>query len=215
MKNEDVNKKQPTDELTELRRRVAELEKSEKRLQQVEEALRESEEGHRDIIESSKDIIFMLSQDGTIISLNTAFETVTGWQREQWIGKNFQPLVHPDDLPLKVLVYQQFFGEKMQMQGFELRILSKPGGYITMEFTVKPQIRDRRVVGYQGIARDITYHKRTEEALQQSEEKYRTLIENIQDGVFLIQDSKIEFANEAFARMCGYTVEEVNGKDFR
>ncbi|VVB86143.1 Methyl sulfide methyltransferase-associated sensor [uncultured archaeon] len=215
MKNEDVNKKQPADELIELRQRVAELEKSEKRLRQVEEALRESEGYHRDLIESSKDIIFTLSPDGTITSLNTAFETVTGWQREQWIGKNFQPLVHPDDLPLKLLVYQCAFGEKMQPQGFELRVLSKPGDYIAMEFTVKPQTHDGKVVGYQGIARDITWHKSAEEALQQSEEKYRTLIENIQDGVFLIQDGKIEFANEAFARMCGYTVEEVIGKDFR
>ncbi len=210
-----MNKEQPADELIKLRRKVAELEKSEKRLQQVEEALHESEGRYREIVESAKDIIFTLSQDGTITSLNAAFETVTGWQREQYIGKNFQPLVHPDDLPLEVLVYQYIFGEKTHPQGFELRILSKSGGYITMGFTVMPQTHDRRVVGYQGIARDITYHKRTEEALQQSEEKYRTLIENIQDGVFLIQDGKIEFANEAFARMCGYTVEEVIGKDFR
>ncbi len=210
-----MNKKQPADELIKLRRKVAELEKSEKRLQQVEEALQESEGRYREIVESTKDIIFTLSQDGTIISLNAAFETITGWQREQWIGKNFQPLVHPDDLPLKVLVYQHIFAEKKQPQGFELRILSKPGDYMTMEFTVKPQTRDGKVVGYQGIARDITWHKRAKEALQQSEEKYRTLIENIQDGVFLIQDGKIEFANEAFARMTGYTMEEIIGKDFR
>ncbi len=214
MKNEDESKA-TADELIKLRRKVAELEKSEKRLQQVEEALHESEGRYREIVESVKDIIFTLSQDGMITSLNAAFEIVTGWQREQWIGKNFQPLVHPDDLPLKLLVYQRVFGEKIQLQGFELRILSKSGDYITMEFTVKLQTHNRRVVGYQGIARDITYHKRTEEALQQSEEKYRTLIDNIQDGVFLIQDGKIEFANEAFARMCGYTVEEVIGKDFR
>ncbi|SNQ62585.1 PAS domain-containing hybrid sensor histidine kinase/response regulator [Candidatus Methanoperedens nitratireducens] len=200
MKNEDESKA-TADELIKLRRKVAELEKSEGR--------------YREIVENVKDIIFTLSPEGTITSLNTAFETVTGWQREQYIGKNFQPLVHPDDLPLEVLVYRCIFGEKIHPQGFELRILSKSGGYITMEFTVKPQTHDRRVVGYQGIARDITYHKRTEEVLQQSEEKYRTLIENIQDGVFLIQDGKIEFANEAFARMCGYTVEEVIGKDFR
>jgi len=51
--------------------------------------------------------------------------------------------------------------------------------------------------------------------LKQSEEKYRTLIDNIQDGVFIIQDAKIQFANESFARIGGYTVEEVIGKDFQ
>ncbi len=47
-----------------------------------------------------------------------------------------------------------------------------------------------------------------------AEEKYHKLIDNIQDGVFIIQDGKIQFANEAFARVAGYTVEEVTGKDY-
>ncbi|CAG0958987.1 two-component system, cell cycle sensor histidine kinase and response regulator CckA [Methanosarcinales archaeon] len=62
---------------------------------------------------------------------------------------------------------------------------------------------------------EITERKIAEEALKQSEEKYRKLIDNIQDGVFIIQDTKIQFANEAFARVAGYTVEGVIGKDFR
>ncbi len=53
-----------------------------------------------------------------------------------------------------------------------------------------------------------------ENALREGEEKYRTLIENIQDGVFLIQDGELKFVNEAFARIPGYTVEEILGLDF-
>ncbi len=47
-----------------------------------------------------------------------------------------------------------------------------------------------------------------------AEENYRTLIENIQDGIFIIQDAKIQFANEAFANIAGYAMEEVIGKSF-
>lgn len=54
-----------------------------------------------------------------------------------------------------------------------------------------------------------------EKALSKSEEKYCILVENIHDGVFLIQDEKIQFANEAFARMAGYPVEEITGMDYR
>jgi PAS domain S-box-containing protein len=75
--------------------------------------------------------------------------------------------------------------------------------------------KDGNIASFLGIHHDITERKRAEKALQQSEEKYRTLIDNIQDGVFLIQDAKIQFANEAFARIAGYTVEEITGKDFR
>jgi PAS domain S-box-containing protein len=57
--------------------------------------------------------------------------------------------------------------------------------------------------------------ERAEETLRTSEEKYRTLVDNIQDGVFVIQDAKMQFINGAFARMLGYTVEEVTGMDFR
>ena len=72
-----------------------------------------------------------------------------------------------------------------------------------------------KIIGFCGIARDITERKRTEEALKQSEEKYRALINNIQDGVFVIQDDKLQFANEAFVRMAGYKLEEIIGMDFK
>jgi PAS domain S-box-containing protein len=71
------------------------------------------------------------------------------------------------------------------------------------------------ITGFLAIQRDITEHKSAVEALEQSKEKYYILIDNVQDGVFIIQDGKIQFANEAFARMGGFTVEEVIGKDFR
>lgn len=64
------------------------------------------------------------------------------------------------------------------------------------------------------IAGAIKY-KQAEEALRASEEQYRTLIDNIQDGVFLIYERKLEFANDAFARMIGYDVEDLIGRDFK
>lgn len=62
---------------------------------------------------------------------------------------------------------------------------------------------------------DISERKQAEMALRQSEEKHRLLIKNIQDGVFIIQDGVLQFVNEAFARMVGYTVEELTGREFR
>ena len=67
----------------------------------------------------------------------------------------------------------------------------------------------------QELRGEISDRQRVEEALQESEEKYRILIENIQDGVFLMQDLGIRFVNEAFAKMVGYAVDEVVGMDFQ
>jgi PAS domain S-box-containing protein len=65
------------------------------------------------------------------------------------------------------------------------------------------------------LRNEIIERRQAEEALQESEEKYRTLIENIQDGVFILQDLKMQFVNEAFVKMVGYTVDEFAGMDFR
>jgi PAS domain S-box-containing protein len=73
---------------------------------------------------------------------------------------------------------------------------------------------DKNTIALPPTVRDVTERKRAEEALQQSEEIYRMLIDNMQDGVFIIQDGKIQFFNEAFARTAGYTVEETLGRDF-
>ncbi len=54
-----------------------------------------------------------------------------------------------------------------------------------------------------GLEKSKIQCKQAETALQQSEEKYRTLIDNTQDGIFIIQDAKVQFANEAFAKMVG------------
>ncbi|MCX9012708.1 MAG: PAS domain S-box protein [Candidatus Methanoperedens sp.] len=181
----------------------------------AEEALRQSEERYRSLVDNAKDIIFTLSTDGTFASLNPWFETVTGWSRSDWLGKTFPGIIHPDDLPFVRELFQHILLGEVSPSSFELRVLSKSGMYIIMDFVVTPQVLDGEVVKVLGICRDITERKRVEEALKLSEEKYRTLIDNIQDGVFIIQDAKIQFANEAFARIAGYTVEEITGKDFQ
>ncbi len=62
---------------------------------------------------------------------------------------------------------------------------------------------DKSTIALPSTSRDVTERKQTEEALQQSEEIYRMLIDNMQDGVFIIQDNKIQFVNEAFVRTAG------------
>ena len=70
-------------------------------------------------------------------------------------------------------------------------------------------------MGVLAILRDITERKRAEEALRQAEEKYHTLVDCMQDGAFIVQDGKVRFANEAFAKMLDYTVDELSGTDLR
>ncbi len=120
--------------------------------------------------------------------------------------------VHPD--------YRKAVKERINQTGkegkdvpiIEEKFIRLDGSVIDVDVKAIP-ITYRGERGALVIIRDITERKRTEEALRQSEEKYHILIDNIQDGVFIIQDGKIQFANEAFARVGGYMVEEIIGKD--
>jgi len=128
-------------------------------------ALRQSEERYRSLVENAKDVIYTLSPDGTITSLNPCFESITGWLPSDWLGKPFAPLVHPDDQPVAVEIFQRVMrGETPPI--FELRIQVKSSEYIQGEFTNTPLIKEGEVVGVLGIARDITDRKRAEEALR-------------------------------------------------
>ncbi len=64
----------------------------------AEEELRKSEARYQDLVENARDVIFSLSLDRRITFLNPAFETITGWRREEWLDRDFMLLIHPDDL---------------------------------------------------------------------------------------------------------------------
>ena len=62
-------------------------------------AVRESEARYRELVETTTDVIYTVSPLGIITSLNSAFEAMTGWPRQEWLGKSVAPLIHPFDLP--------------------------------------------------------------------------------------------------------------------
>ncbi len=204
-----------------IQERTAKLEETNKALlaqiterELSEAALRESEERYRKLVEFSPYAIAIHSQ-GKIVFINVAGAKLVGAVNpEQLIGKSVMDFVHPD--------YQEIVRERIRLMreegknvsSTEEKFIKLDGSVIDVEVTAMPFTYQGKP-GIQVIISDITDRKSAEEALKQSEEKYHTLIDNIQDGVFIIQDSKIQFANEAFAKVSGYTVEEVIGKDFR
>jgi len=133
----------------------------------AEEALRESDVRYRSLFENSRDFIFTVSPEGMITSLNPAFEMMTGLSRDEWLGKNFEPLVHPDDLPFAMEKFQRFFNGESQPSSIEIRIFSKSGENVMLDVSMVPQTQNGKVVNGLGIARNITEHKRTIEQIQE------------------------------------------------
>ncbi|MBI5075918.1 MAG: PAS domain S-box protein [Nitrospirae bacterium] len=129
-----------------------------------ENALKESEEKFRNIFDQARDIIFTVGQDTLYTSLNAAFEKITGWSRDEWLGKSFAPILHPEDLSKAVSIMQRLLqGETVEM--FELRVRKKSGDFFIGEFTVAPVKQGETVIAL-GHVRDISERKLDEEKIR-------------------------------------------------
>jgi len=132
-----------------------------------EKKLRWSESRHHAHIEASPDIVYgCIPGERVMMSLNPAFENVSGWSHAELIGKPFTTLVHPDDL-LRVQEMNQILAERKKTIPYEVRILSKSGNYLNMEFIDVPQRTNGKLVGILGFGRDISYRKQKEKELFQ------------------------------------------------
>jgi PAS domain S-box-containing protein len=177
----------------------------------MEKALMESERQYRTFVEAAPDVIYSISSDGKLISLNPAFEKITGWKREEWIGKPFTELIHPEDVNKAFVSFQKTLEGRPEL--VELRVRAKSGEYLVGEFTSVPLIEDGRIVGELGIARDITSRKTYEDNLQRISTTLQALIQAIPDIVYFKDAERRNLiVNSAFERLVGLKREEIIGE---
>jgi PAS domain S-box-containing protein len=178
----------------------------------VEEALKGSEERYRTLIESAKDAIYTINLDGTFTHLNDVSGEFTGWSKDEVAGKKFSKFLHPDDVDSIMGLFKKV-KQGEQLPHIRTRVLTKSGDYITMEFNAAPQFKDGKIVSILAIGRDVTERIRADEAIRESEEKYRDLYDNAPDMYHTLDKNGIVVdCNETEARMLGYKKEEIIGR---
>ncbi len=173
-------------------------------LRRAEADLRVSEAKFRSMVEDINDVVYTIDSQGTITYLSPAIEPMLGYRPDEHIGKNFLSLIHPEDLPRLVASFGRSLGGVIKEEG-EFRIATKDGAYRYVHSSSNLNIEAGSVVGLTGTLTDIDRSKRAEEALRESEEKYRDIFESAIEGIYqTTPQGRFISANPSFARMLGY-----------
>ncbi|MCZ7402759.1 MAG: PAS domain S-box protein [Candidatus Methanoperedens sp.] len=173
----------------------------------AEKALHESEEKYRALMNEAGDAIILADMNGNVLEVNKKMEELLGYTKEELSNMNIAKIHPEEELERTIAAF------KVSANLNDGQVLRKDGKIVPVDITGSAiEYAGRKAI--LGIFRDITERKKAEEAISISEKKYRMLIDNMQDGIFIIQDGKLQFVNESFAILAGYSVEEVLHRDF-
>ncbi|MBN2026940.1 MAG: PAS domain S-box protein [Actinobacteria bacterium] len=180
----------------------------------MEEALRESEEKYRLIYDFTGEAIYTYDTELRIIGVNKIACELIGYSEEEILGRNALELgiLHPDDIERTMVDIQRLY--QGEVVNDELRFIRRDGSVAIGDVTGAPLYdREGKVIAFTNVARDVTESKKAEEALLESEEKFRGIVEQSSDGIVLVdREGVIVEWNRAQERIVGIEREEALGK---
>jgi len=201
-----------------VKERTVDLEIANKQLQlelrerkQAEEALRQSEERYRTVLDEMEDSYFEVDLGGHMTFGNDSTCQNLRRPREELIGKSYKGFSAEKDFEAVYNAFNKVYRTGKPLKGLSWEVVRGDGSAGFAEATVLPLHNEAgQIIGFRGIGRDIAERKQAEEALRQSEERYRTLFETKIDGVVVIDETmKPLLANQAVADIFGFdSVEE-------
>jgi two-component system cell cycle sensor histidine kinase/response regulator CckA len=195
----------------------------------LENTLRESEKRYRTIVNTVPDVIYHLDSEGRFLFVNFAVEKL-GYTCKELIGKSFLEIVHPDDAEKTKYTFNERRVRERGSRGVEIRLVPKEGKetrmYNLRNMSVEVKARglydvpdhdihngEKRFMGTQGIAHDITDRKMMEGILVKAKEDWKLTFDAITDLVMLLdKEHRIVRINKAAANALGVAKEEILGR---
>jgi len=183
------------------------------KVQKAKEALEKSEKRFQDIAASAGSWIWEVDAEGRYTYSSPVVEQVLGYRPEEVVGKFFYDFFHPDEREKLKSAAFNVFGKKEPLTNFVNPSIRKDGHVVLLETSGVPIIGPRgELLGYRGADRDVTERMRIEKALQESEEKYRSLVNNVKLGIFRSTPGprgRFLEVNPVMEEITGYTREEL------
>ncbi len=186
---------------------------------QTEEEHRKSEEQLQAIFEAAENISFIITDaqdpDPTILEFSPGAEKIFGYKHEEVVGKTVSRLHLSEDVAIFPEMHRLMREGKRGFSG-STTLVRKSGEKFPALFSTYPLFDEKgNMRAALGVSIDITDQKRTEEALRNSEEKYRTLVEDQTDLICrFLPDGTLTFVNDAYCRYFGKSRDELVGCNF-
>ena len=207
--------------IEELQKRIAQLEESEKVYRNTISDLYKSRELYQFLAENSSDVIWTMTLDGRITYISPSVTAMIGYTPEELINFPMQRLIVPEYLPIVIEELDRELkmpaDQRIKLKVMELQEYAKDGSVIDIEVTTSWILNESgEAVGIQGSTRDIRKRKMALVALEESEERYRSLFDRSLDMVF-IHDFEGHFidANQAAINALGYSRDEIRSLTLR
>src|ERR1035437_2873374 len=190
----------------------------------AEEALRESENKYRLLADNVNDVIFALDMNLNYTYISSSVKTLRGYEPEEVLKLSYTETLTPSSMDLAMKTRSDVMElekikhrEITESRTLQLEMRRKDGTTVWTEVKFS-FIRDKnqRPVVILGVTRDITERRRAEQTLRESEEKYRNILESIQEGYFELDlAGNYTFVNKATYIFLGYTKEKLVGMNYR
>jgi PAS domain S-box-containing protein len=174
----------------------------------LEKALFESTEKYKDLLDSMHDILFELDNQGKFKYISPQVENLTGFKPLEILGQHIGSFIHPDDINGLQMGFECNLDGKIEPRAF--RHKKKEGDWIFLQMTSHVRLRHGKPDGIIGVMNDVTQRKRVEAALRNSEEYFRTVMENISDPILVLkEDGCIQYATPSITKVIGCSVDDI------
>ena len=183
----------------------------------AEESMVESEEKFRALLENIQEGYFEVDLTGKFTFLNDSVCHILGYSREELIGINSKNFTDENDVEKVFQAYKEVYKTGKALKDFNWHIIRKDGSqkYIEGSISLRKDLSGQPI-GFRVIANDFTERKQMEETLRRNEEKYRSILEHIQEAYFEVDlAGNFTFFNKSFCRILGYAEEEMMGMNYR
>jgi PAS domain S-box-containing protein len=186
------------------------------RLQMIED-LRRSEERYRTVLDEMEEAYYELDIAGNLTFFNDALIRKAGTPREELMGLGFKDYIPAQDVGRVFKAFNQVYKTGKPIKGIPLQAIRKDGSIMSSEESILPlKNKAGEVTGFRGVSHDVTERLQMMEALRRSEERYRTMLDEMEEAYYEVDlQGNFTFFSDALCRQLGYSRDEIMGMSYK